>query len=87
MGGERTIVVSSKPIREYLINVAMFFQEGVDVVVIKGYGRFISRAVDLYNAIIDKMRDSVESQGVLIGSEIVQGRVKPYIVIKVKKRY
>jgi len=84
---ERTIVVSTKPLRDYIIEVAVSFQEGAEVVVIKGYGKFISKAVDLYNIILNRMRDSIEYMGALIGSENVQGRSRPYIAIKIRKRY
>ncbi len=84
---ERVILVSTKPLREYLIEIAVMFQEGAETIVIKGYGRFISKAVDLYNALVSKMGGSIEYQGASIGSEVVQGRSKPYIVIKVKRRY
>lgn len=84
---ERTIIVSTRPLREYLINVALLFQEGASVVVIKGYGKFISKAVDLYNALSLRMKDSIELAGVSIGTESVQGRSKPYIAIRVQRRY
>ncbi|MEM0001496.1 MAG: DNA-binding protein [Desulfurococcaceae archaeon] len=84
---ERQIVVSTKPIRDYIIEIAIMFQEGANSVVIKGYGKFISKAVDLYNAVSSRMKDSIELSGVSIGSEIVQGRSKPYIAIRIKRRY
>lgn len=84
---ERNVVVSTKPIRDYIIEVAIMFQEGANSVVIKGYGKFISKAVDLYNAVLMRMKDSVELSGVSIGSEVVQGRNKPYIAIRIKRRY
>lgn len=84
---ERVIVVSTKPLRDYIIEVAIMFQEGASSVIIKGYGKFISKAVDLYNAVLSRMKDSVELSGVLIGSEVTQGRSKPYIAIRIKRRY
>lgn len=84
---ERVIVVSTKPLRDYIIEVAIMFQEGADSVIIKGYGKFISKAVDLYNAVLSRMKDSVELSGVLINSEVIQGRIKPYIAIRIKRRY
>ncbi|MEM0001082.1 MAG: DNA-binding protein [Desulfurococcaceae archaeon] len=84
---ERVLVVSKKPIKEYLIEIALLFQESAEVVVLKGHGRFISKAVDLYNAVLYRMKDSVELVNVSIGSDVVKGKVKPYIAIKIKRRY
>lgn len=84
---EKTLVISKKSIKEYLIEIALLFQESTDVVVLKGHGKFISKAVDLYNAILSRMKDSVELINVSIGSDIVKGKVKPYIAIKIKRRY
>lgn len=83
----REVVVTKKPLRDYLIDVAVSFQEGIEVIVIKGYGKFISKAVDLYNAISRRMKDSVELIGITIDSDVVKGKIKPYIVIKIKRRY
>lgn len=82
---ERTIIVGKKRISDYLIDVAIVFQE-VPVVVLRGEGRFISKAVDLYNAILLKMGSSVELVDVSIGSSKVNGRVRPYISIKIRRK-
>lgn len=82
---ERTIVVGKKKISDYLIEIAVLFQE-VPVVILKGEGKFISKAVDLFNAIMSKMSESVELAEVSIGSNIVSGRIRPYIIIKIKRR-
>lgn len=82
---ERTIVVGKKRISDYLIEVAIVFQE-VPVVVLKGEGRFISKAVDLYNAILSKMGGSVELVDVSIGSSKMNGRIRPYISIKIRRK-
>lgn len=87
INNERIMVISKKPIREYLIEIALLFQEGANIVVLKGYGKFISRAVDLYNAVLSRMKDSVELMGVSIGSDVIKGKVKPYIAIKIKRKY
>ncbi|MEM0198904.1 MAG: DNA-binding protein [Desulfurococcaceae archaeon] len=85
VGSERVIVVGKKSISSYLIDVAVMFQEA-STVVLRGEGKFISKAVDLFNAIMSKMGESVELVDVSIGSNIVRGRIKPYIVIKVKRK-
>lgn len=87
VSGERILVVSKKPIREYMIEIALLFQEGADLIEIRGNGRFISKAVDLYNAILSRMKDSIELVNISIGSDVVKGKIKPYISIKIKRRY
>jgi len=84
---ERVIIVGKKSISSYLIDVAIMFQEGVSSIVIKGYGHFISRAVDLYNAISSKMKESIKLDSVVIGSEPVAGKMKTYIAIKISRKY
>lgn len=82
---ERTVVVGKKRLSDYLIEIAVLFQEA-GIVVLRGEGRFISKAVDLYNVIKYKMGDSVELVNVSIGSSKTNGRVRPYIVIKIRRR-
>ena len=84
---ERVVVVGKKSISSYLIDIAVFFQEGVSSIIIKGYGKYISKAVDLYNALANKMRDSVVLENIAIGSEPVAGRVKTYIAIKISRKF
>mgnify|MGYP001772611228 CR=1 FL=1 len=84
---ERVVLVARKPLREYLIEVALMFQEGANLVTLKGHGKYISKAVDLFNTIVARMKDTVELAEVSIGSDVVKGKVKPYIAIKIKRRY
>ncbi|MEM2025236.1 MAG: DNA-binding protein [Desulfurococcaceae archaeon] len=84
---ERIVVVSKKPIREYLIEIALMFQEGANTLVLKGHGKFISKAVDLYNAALSKMGESIELVDISIGSDSMTGRFKPYIAIRIKRKY
>ena len=83
---EKLLVVGKKSISSYLIDVAVLFQEGVSSITIKGYGRYISKAVDLYNALTSKMGDSVKLENVSIGSERVAGKTKTYIAIKISRK-
>jgi len=81
------LVISKKPIREYVIEIALLFQEGVNTIEIRGNGRFITKAVDLYNIVSSRMKDSIELIDVSIGSDVVKGRIKPYISIRIKRKY
>lgn len=79
--------VGRKPIDDYIFDIIIRFQEGEDVVVIKGYGDFISKAVDVYNRLKDRLGDSIELVNVEIGSERRGRRFRPFIAIHVKRRY
>ncbi|MGC8909140.1 MAG: DNA-binding protein [Fervidicoccaceae archaeon] len=55
-----------------------------EVVVIKGRGEFIEKAIDVYNEMKARMGESLKLVKVNIGSERVGRRIFPYIEIKVK---
>lgn len=76
-----------KSLDDYIVEVILMFQEGSERVVLKGVGPYISRAVDLYNALVSRMGDSVELVKVGIGSERIKGRMKPFIAIEIRKKY
>lgn len=86
-GVERTVVVTKKPIDDLIFEIVLLFREGVDVVVIKGYGPYISKAVDLYNILASRMGDSIELLEVTTGSEKRKGAPRSFIAIKVKRKY
>jgi len=79
--------VGKKPVEDYLFDVILRFQEGEDTVVIKGFGVFISKAVDVYNRLKERLGESIELMDVEIGSEKTGRRIKPFIAIKVKRKY
>lgn len=79
--------VGKKSIRDYVFEVIVNFQEGVDKVVIKGYGRYISKAVDLYNVLKHRLGDSIEMENVEIGSENLGNRLRSFIEIRVTRKF
>jgi len=79
--------VGKKSIEDYLFDVILRFQEGDEIVVIKGAGDFISKAVDVYNRLKERLGDSVELVNVEIGSERRGRRIRSFIAIKVKRKY
>ncbi|ADV65524.1 DNA-binding protein [Desulfurococcus mucosus] len=87
MSSERVLNVGRKSLDDYIVEVILMFQEGSERVVLKGVGPYISRAVDLYNALVSRMGDSVELVKVGIGSERIKGRMKPFIAIEIRKKY
>ncbi len=81
----QTIVLGNKPLRDYLLEVVVSFNRGVDVVEIMGKGRNISRAVTLYNMVMNRLGDSVALDNVEIGSLLERGRRVSYIKIRLKR--
>lgn len=84
---ERTVVVTKKPIDDLIFEIVLLFREGVDIVIIKGYGPYISRAVDLYNILVNRMGESIELVEVATGSERRRGAPRSFIAIKVRRKY
>jgi DNA-binding protein len=79
--------IGRRPIDDYLFDIILRFQEGDDVVVIRGFGDFISKAVDVYNRLKDRLGEGIELVNVEIGSEKRGRRTKAYIAIHVRRKY
>ena len=83
----RLVNIGAKPVEDYVFETILIFQEGSSTVLLKGSGAFISKAVDVYNALVSRLGDSVELVKVDIGSDRFKGRFKPFIAITVRKKY
>ena len=79
------IVVGKKPVANYVLTSIIMFNQGMDEVVIKGRGENISKAVDVYNALKDRLGESLELVSIEIGSERGGRRLLPFIEIKVRR--
>jgi DNA-binding protein len=82
----KTIDVGKKPLDEYVFEAIVSFREGINELVIKGRGLSISKAVDLYWRLKDRLGESIELVDVKIGSERFKGRMKSYIEIHVRRK-
>jgi len=80
-----TVVLGNKPLRTYLLDIIVGFNQGIEVVEILGKGKNISKAVTLYNMLLDRLGDSVSLDNIEIGSVIERGRRVSYIKIRVKR--
>jgi len=80
------IIVSTGDISEYALRAIVSLRGLSDdeVVLIKGRGDFIEKAIDVYNEMKARMGDALKLVKVNIGSERVGRRIYPYIEIKVK---
>ncbi len=79
------VVVGRKPVSSYVLAVIVMFNQGVDEVIIKARGEAISKAVEVYNALRDRLGDSIELVDTEIGSEYTRSRRTSYIKIKVRR--
>ncbi|WP_440060131.1 DNA-binding protein [Thermogladius sp. 4427co] len=82
----RIIEIGRSSIDDYVVEAIVGLQEGPGVVVLKGRGPYISKAVDVYNELQSRLGDGLELVGVEIGSE-KKGRPKSYILISVRKKF
>ncbi len=58
-----------------------------EIVVLKGRGEYISKAIDVYNEVKDRIGDVLELVDVSIGSERAGNRKISYIEIKLKMSF
>ncbi|MET1160731.1 MAG: DNA-binding protein [Thermoprotei archaeon] len=86
-GLSKVVDIGRKHVDDYVFEIIVSFQEGVDEVVIRGYGENISKAVDVYNELHDRLGESIELVNVEIGSEKRGGRTRSYIAIRVRRKY
>jgi len=83
----KIIDVGRRPIDDYVFEAVVSFQEGVNDIIIKGRGDFISKAIDTYWALKDRLGDSIELVKVEIGSERYRGRYRSFISIRIRRKY
>jgi len=83
----KTIDVGRRPLEDYVFEAIVSFREGVNEIILKGRGDTISKAVDLYWRIKDRLGDSIELIEVKIGSERFRGRTRSFIAIRIRRKY
>jgi DNA-binding protein Alba len=83
----KVIEVRRNNIDDYVVEAILGFQEGPGLVVIRGRGPYISKAVDVYNELAQRLGDALELVKVEIGSERVRGRISSYISISLRKKF
>ncbi len=87
LGNIKVIDVSKRPISDYVFDAVVSFNQGIDEIIIKGRGDFISKAVDVYRYLAERLGDSIEIVNIDIGSEKFRGRRRSYIAIRVRRKY
>ncbi|MEM1630220.1 MAG: DNA-binding protein [Saccharolobus sp.] len=77
----------SKSIEDHVLDIIVMFNQGFDEVVVKGIGKEISRAVDIYNRLKERLGDGVQIVNIETGSEIKDRRRISYILLRLKRVY
>ncbi|ABU81600.1 DNA/RNA-binding protein [Ignicoccus hospitalis] len=81
---KEVIVVRDKPVSEYVLNAVVAFNSGAEEVEIVGRGRYISKAVVVFNRLRERLEETLKVVNVEIGSEESRrGRPVAYIKIRV----
>ena len=80
------VVSRTKSVSDYVLDIITLMNQGFDEVKIKGLGREISKAVDVYNSLKSRMENGVELKNVQIGTDKERKRTS-YILITVVRKY
>ncbi|QGA54349.1 DNA-binding protein [Sulfolobus sp. E5-1-F] len=81
------VVRKTKNVEDHVLDVIVLFNQGIDEVILKGIGREISKAVDVYNSLKDRLGDGVQLVNVQTGSEVRDRRRISYILLRLKRVY
>jgi len=79
------VSVGRRALSEYLASIAIIFNQGAKVVIIRGNGENIYRAVNLYNILKSRLGDGIRLLNVRIGSEKRGFKHVPYIEIEIER--
>ncbi len=77
------VVVRDGPLADYIVQVVMYLSSGSEEVEIIGRGRNIHRAVAVFNAVRERLSETLRVNSVEIGSEQRGRRRVPYIKIRI----
>ena len=81
------VMVGRGDVNEYALQTIVSLRSvGEDLVVVKGRGENISRAIDVYNEVKKRMGDVIELVDVSIGSERAGSRKTSFIEIKLRMK-
>ncbi|MCI2414883.1 MAG: DNA-binding protein [Candidatus Aramenus sp.] len=81
------VITSSKTVDEHVLEILSMFNQGVNEVELKGYGREINKLVDVYNQLKDKLGEGVKLENAKTGSEVREKRRISYLLIRLSKVY
>lgn len=83
---KRIVLVTRSPLEEQVLNVILSLRElkENEVLVVKGRGDFIPKAIDVYNEVRKRLGSALVLEGVSIGSERAGRRILSYIEIALR---
>lgn len=81
------IVRRSKSVEDHVLDIIVMFNQGFDEIKLKGVGKEISKAVDIYNSLKERLGDGIQLVGVETGSETKDRRRISYILLRLKRVY
>ncbi|MCY0859476.1 MAG: DNA-binding protein [Sulfolobaceae archaeon] len=81
------LVTRNKSIDDYILEAIAMFNQGYDTISLKGMGKEISKAVDIYNKLKDRLGDGVVLDSVETGSETKDKKRISYILLKLRRVY
>lgn len=81
------IVGRTKSVEDYVLDIISLFNQGSQEVEIKGNGFEINKVVDIYNQLVDRLKEGVKLEKVDIGSEVKDKRRVSYLLLKLRRVY
>ncbi|MEM0373212.1 MAG: DNA-binding protein [Sulfolobaceae archaeon] len=80
-------ITKNKSVGDYVLDVIAEFNRGFETIILKGFGKEISKTVDVYNSLVDRLKDGIVLENVSTGSEIKDRRRISYILIRIRRVY
>ncbi|AAY80656.1 ribonuclease P subunit p25 family protein [Sulfolobus acidocaldarius] len=81
------VITKSKRIEDYVLDTIILFNQGYEEVEIRGSGQEINKAIEVYNQLVDRLKEGVRLEKVDIGSEVKDRRRISYILLRLKRIY
>jgi len=81
------VVGRTKSVEDYVLDIISLFNQGSQEVEVKGNGFEINKVVDIYNQLVDRLKEGVKLEKVDIGSEVKDKRRVSYLLLKLRRVY
>ncbi|MFP3163228.1 ribonuclease P subunit p25 family protein [Acidianus hospitalis] len=81
------VVSRSKSVEDHVLEIIEILNHNSNEVDLKGYGFEINKAVDIYNALKDRLKEGITLEEVSIGSETKDRKRISYLLLRIKRSY
>lgn len=81
------IVGRTRSVEDYVLDIISLFNQGSEEVEVKGNGFEINKVVDIYNQLVDRLKEGVKLEKVDIGSEVKDKKRVSYLLLKLRRVY